>query len=75
MAIKPLGVDVRKQNGKTNRNLIAVIILSSFSALILCVGAAWFLWLKQRDHSHLPATNLHKMLPLFAKSSGTFLWG
>ncbi|THU49111.1 hypothetical protein C4D60_Mb06t06100 [Musa balbisiana] len=71
MAIKPLGVDVRKQNGKTNRNLIAVIILSSFSALILCVGAAWFLWLKQRDHSHLPATNLHKMLPLFAKSSGT----
>ncbi|URE12007.1 STYKc, partial [Musa troglodytarum] len=71
MAIKPLGVDVRKQKGKTNWNLIAVIILSSFSVLILCVGAAWFLWLKQRDHSHLPATNLHKMLPLFAKSSGT----
>ncbi|KAJ8470955.1 hypothetical protein OPV22_025298 [Ensete ventricosum] len=69
--IKPLGVDVRKQKEKTSGNLIAVIVLSSFVALTLCVGAAWFLLLKKRCHSHMAATHLHKVLPLFAKTPGT----
>ncbi|URE20256.1 STYKc [Musa troglodytarum] len=69
--IKPLGVDVRKQKEKTGGNLIAVIVLSSFVALTLCLGAAWFLLLKTRCHSHMAATHLHKVLPLFAKTSGT----
>ncbi|XP_065047498.1 receptor-like serine/threonine-protein kinase ALE2 isoform X4 [Musa acuminata AAA Group] len=69
--IKPLGVDVRKQKEKTSGNLIAVIVLSSFVALTLCVGAAWFLLLKKRCHSHMAAAHLHKVLPLFARTSGT----
>ncbi|KAK8551292.1 hypothetical protein V6N12_039940 [Hibiscus sabdariffa] len=45
-AIKPLGVDVpkRKREGLT-RSMIAVIILSSFSAFVVCLGIIWLvLW-------------------------------
>ncbi|MBA0623107.1 hypothetical protein Godav_008593 [Gossypium davidsonii] len=45
-AIKPFGVDVpkRKREGPT-RSMIAVIILSSFSAFVVCLGIIWlFLW-------------------------------
>ncbi|PPR87499.1 hypothetical protein GOBAR_AA33194 [Gossypium barbadense] len=45
-AIKPLGVDVpkRKREGPT-RSMIAVIILSSFSAFVVCLGIIWLiLW-------------------------------
>ncbi|GMI91764.1 hypothetical protein like AT5G56890 [Hibiscus trionum] len=56
-AIKPLGVDVpkRKREGLT-RSMIAVIILSSFSAFIVCLGIIWLiLWkygacIKEREH-------------------------
>ncbi|WOL14039.1 receptor-like serine/threonine-protein kinase ALE2 isoform X2 [Canna indica] len=69
-AIKPLGVDVGKPKKKASGSLIAVIVLSSLVALTLCVGAVWFLWSKQRDRSHLAATKLQNILPLFANSSG-----
>ncbi|XP_042421666.1 receptor-like serine/threonine-protein kinase ALE2 isoform X2 [Zingiber officinale] len=68
--MKPLGVDVRKQKQKTSRNWTPVIVLSSFTALILCVGAIWLL-LKHQGHSHLPEIDLHKTLSLFGKSPGT----
>ncbi|KAG1335395.1 receptor-like serine/threonine-protein kinase ALE2 [Cocos nucifera] len=68
--IKPLGVDVRKQNKKLSGRIVAVILLSSFIALILCVGAAWLLR-KRRDHTCLPAAGVpHNLLPSFAKQSG-----
>nr|XP_019704860.1 receptor-like serine/threonine-protein kinase ALE2 isoform X2 [Elaeis guineensis] len=71
--IKPLGVDVRKQNKKLSGRIVAVVVLSSFIALILCVGAAWLL-LKRRDHTCLPAAGVpHALLPSFAKQSGTGL--
>lgn len=58
--IKPIGVDVRKQKEKLSGSIVAVIVLSSFIAMILCVGAAWLLLSKRRDHTRLPS---------FAKSS------
>lgn len=67
---KPLGVDVRKQNKKLSGRIVAVIVLSSFIALILCVGAAWLL-LKRRDHICLPTAGVpHTLLPSFVKQSG-----
>ncbi|XP_008782532.2 receptor-like serine/threonine-protein kinase ALE2 isoform X2 [Phoenix dactylifera] len=70
--IKPLGVDVRKQNKKLSGRIVAVIVLSSFIALILCVGAAWLLLVKRRDHTCLPAARVpHTLLPYFGKQSGT----
>ncbi|CAB4272395.1 unnamed protein product [Prunus armeniaca] len=46
-AIKPLGVDVprRKRDG-LGKSMIAVIVVSSFTAFLLCVGVVWLLLLK-----------------------------
>ncbi|XWS18864.1 hypothetical protein CRYUN_Cryun32bG0081600 [Craigia yunnanensis] len=58
-AIKPLGVDVpkKKRNGLT-RSMIAVIILSSFSAFVVCLGIIWLILLKYgacvKEPEHIP---------------------
>ncbi|XP_020097313.1 receptor-like serine/threonine-protein kinase ALE2 isoform X2 [Ananas comosus] len=70
-AMKPLGVDVRKPKRKANGSLIAIVILSSFLALLLCSGAALLMVLKWGDHFDLPERFQHSLLPQFAKSSGT----
>ncbi|XP_044496878.1 receptor-like serine/threonine-protein kinase ALE2 isoform X2 [Mangifera indica] len=46
-AIKPLGVDIpRRKKGGLSRSMIVVIVLSSFTAFVLCCGIAWLLLLK-----------------------------
>ncbi|XP_020702201.1 receptor-like serine/threonine-protein kinase ALE2 isoform X1 [Dendrobium catenatum] len=69
--IRPLGVDVRKQNGKRKPrgSLITVIVLSSVISLVLIVGAAWFLFLRHREHSDLPAPSSQSLQTPFAKLS------
>ncbi|XVE88704.1 hypothetical protein DITRI_Ditri19aG0090200 [Diplodiscus trichospermus] len=58
-AIKPLGVDVpkKKRDGLT-RSMIAVIILSSFSAFVVCLGIIWLILLKYgaciKEPEHIP---------------------
>lgn len=69
-AMKPLGVDVRKPKRKANGSLIAIVVLSSFLALLLCTGAALLMVLKWGDHFDLPERFQHSLLPQFAKSSG-----
>ncbi|KAL4278593.1 hypothetical protein GQ457_03G041030 [Hibiscus cannabinus] len=60
-AIKPLGVDVpkRKREGIT-RSMIAVIILSCFSAFVVCLGIIWLILWKYgaciKKLEHLPQT-------------------
>ncbi|XP_068647467.1 receptor-like serine/threonine-protein kinase ALE2 [Aristolochia californica] len=55
-AIKPLGVDVRKQKkGKLAGSLIAIIVLSSAIIFVLFLGAAWLLFLKRGRSSSQPS--------------------
>ncbi|KAK8988731.1 hypothetical protein V6N11_030109 [Hibiscus sabdariffa] len=60
-AIKPLGVDVpkRKREGIT-RSMIAVIILSCFSAFVVCLGIIWLILWKYgaciKKLEHIPQT-------------------
>ncbi|KAK8581149.1 hypothetical protein V6N12_071389 [Hibiscus sabdariffa] len=60
-AIKPLGVDVpkRKREGIT-RSMIAVIILSCFSAFVVCLGIIWLILWKYgaciKNLEHVPQT-------------------
>ncbi|KAF4399271.1 hypothetical protein G4B88_022354 [Cannabis sativa] len=51
--LKPLGVDVsrRKHNG-LSKSMIAVIIVSSFTAFVVCLAVVWFLLLKFGSHTH-----------------------
>ncbi|EOY27134.1 Kinase superfamily protein isoform 4 [Theobroma cacao] len=58
-AIKPLGVDVpRKKTDGIRQSLIAVIILSCFSAFVVCLGIIWLILLKYgacvKEREHLP---------------------
>lgn len=47
MPEKPLGVDVASaRKGGTDRSLVAVIIISSVTAFIVCMGVIWFLLVK-----------------------------
>lgn len=70
-AIKPLGVDIRKQRKKKlSGSLIAIIVLSSSIVLVLCIGVIWFLLLKSRRHDkHQPLPTLKNSQPT-GKSSG-----
>ncbi|XP_062008647.1 receptor-like serine/threonine-protein kinase ALE2 isoform X1 [Rosa rugosa] len=53
--IKPIPVNVpRKRNDGIKGSMLAVIVLSSFTAFLLCVGFVWLLLLKCRSHSHKP---------------------
>lgn len=49
MEMKPLGVEVRRRKkGRIGRGIIAVIVLSSFTAFVICLGVVWLLLLKCR---------------------------
>ncbi|XVF26973.1 hypothetical protein REPUB_Repub14bG0066500 [Reevesia pubescens] len=57
--MKPLGVDVpRKKRDGLTRSMIAVIILSSFSAFVVCLGIIWLILLKYgacvKEPEHIP---------------------
>ncbi|XP_062087688.1 receptor-like serine/threonine-protein kinase ALE2 isoform X2 [Humulus lupulus] len=51
--LKPLGVDVsrRKHNG-LSKSMIAIIVISSFTAFVVCLGVVWLLLLKFGYHIH-----------------------
>ncbi|XP_021293955.1 receptor-like serine/threonine-protein kinase ALE2 isoform X1 [Herrania umbratica] len=58
-AVKPLGVDVpRKKTNGIRQSMIAVIILSCFSAFVVCLGIIWLILLKYgacvNEREHLP---------------------
>ncbi|KAG2595098.1 receptor-like serine/threonine-protein kinase ALE2 isoform X2 [Panicum virgatum] len=70
-AMKPLGVDVRRPKRKVNGSLIAIAVLSTIIALIICCLAAWLLILKFRGPSDTAQGFAHSVLPKFSRSSGT----
>lgn len=70
-AVKPLGVDVRSPKRKVNGSLIAIVVLSTVIALIICCLAAWSLILRFRGPSHTAWGFPHTVLPKFSRSSGT----
>ena len=66
-AIKPLGVDVGRTPKKVNGSLIAISVLSTIVALIICTAAAWLLILKFRDSDDMSP---HSAIPKISRSSG-----
>ncbi|OIW19381.1 hypothetical protein TanjilG_03515 [Lupinus angustifolius] len=70
--IKPLGVDIQKRQhkGGLSRGIIAIIAVSVFLAVILCVAAAWVMF-KFRDHESQPASTPQVSQPSVAKAPGT----
>ncbi|KAK8452598.1 hypothetical protein SEVIR_5G135900v4 [Setaria viridis] len=70
-AMKPLGVDVRRPKRKVNGSLIAIAVLSTVIALIICCLAAWLLILRFRGPSDTAQGFPHNVLPKFSRSSGT----
>lgn len=70
--IKPLGVDLpKKQNKKgLSGGIIAVIVLSSSLAIILCSAAAWIFLFKCRDNVSQPGLTPKVLQPYLAKPSG-----
>ncbi|XP_042480822.1 receptor-like serine/threonine-protein kinase ALE2 isoform X3 [Macadamia integrifolia] len=70
-AIKPLGVDVRRRRkGGLGGSMIAIIVLSSSIFMVLCIGAAWLLLLKSRDHTSQLTSIPPTLVPSLAKPSG-----
>lgn len=69
--IKPLGVDIPrpKKNGM-GRNMIIVIVLSSVTAFVVCVGVTWLLSLKLRGRTDQPVQPPHNLAPSQGKASG-----
>ncbi|TKW13970.1 hypothetical protein SEVIR_5G135900v4 [Setaria viridis] len=68
-AMKPLGVDVRRPKRKVNGSLIAIAVLSTVIALIICCLAAWLLILRFRGPSDTAQGFPHNVLPKFSRSS------
>lgn len=71
---KPLGVDVRRmrKDGLGGR-MIAVIVFSSFSALVICMAIAWLFLLKRGNCVHQPQQVPHASMTSPAKPSGTVI--
>ena len=69
-AMKPLGVDIRRPKRKVNGSLIAIAVLSTIIALIICCLAAWLLILRFRGPSDTAQGFAHSVLPKFSRSSG-----
>ncbi|PIA64320.1 hypothetical protein AQUCO_00100063v1 [Aquilegia coerulea] len=69
--IHPLGVDVKRKQGRgLGGSIIAIIVLSSFAALALCIGAAWLFLLKRGNHTHPVEKTPRTSTPSLAKQSG-----
>nr|DAD48993.1 TPA_asm: hypothetical protein HUJ06_018930 [Nelumbo nucifera] len=69
--IHPLGVDVRRrQKGGLGGSMIAIIVLSSAIAIVLCIGVAWLLLLKFGKHVAQPASTIEALVPSLTKPSG-----
>ncbi|CAM0880206.1 unnamed protein product [Alopecurus aequalis] len=70
-AMKPLGVDVGRPKRKVNGSLVAIAVLSTVVALIICTAAAWLLILKFRNSDDMAQRYPHSAIPKFSRSSGT----
>lgn len=70
-AMKPLGVDVGRPKRKVNGSLIAIAVLSTVIALIICTAAAWLLILRFRDSDDIAQRYPHSAIPKISRSSGT----
>ncbi|PON48146.1 Mitogen-activated protein kinase kinase kinase [Parasponia andersonii] len=70
--MKPLGVDVsrRKHNG-LSKSMIAVIVLSSFAAFVICLGVIWLLLLKFQSRFHQPEHIPPAFVSSLEKPTGT----
>ncbi|XP_016491079.1 receptor-like serine/threonine-protein kinase ALE2 [Nicotiana tabacum] len=69
--IKPLGVDVsRMRKNGIARNMIIVIVLSSFTAFVVCMGFIWLLLLKCGCCAKSPEQPLHILISSQGKTSG-----
>lgn len=69
--MKPLGVDVpQKQKHGLGGSMITVIVLSSVTGFVICIGVAWVLVLKCRGHVHQAEDIPHSLISSFAKPSG-----
>ncbi|XAR49941.1 Non-specific serine/threonine protein kinase [Bertholletia excelsa] len=69
--IQPLGVDVpRKRRDQPHGSMIAVIILSSAAALVVCMAVIWLLLLKC-SCIHQPKETPHVLMSSLGKLSGT----
>lgn len=69
-AMKPLGVDVGRPKKRVNGSLIAIAVLSTVIALIICTLAAWLLIIRFRGSDGLAQRFPHSALPKFSRSSG-----
>uniref|UniRef100_A0A1D1YGG7 Receptor-like serine/threonine-protein kinase ALE2 n=1 Tax=Anthurium amnicola TaxID=1678845 RepID=A0A1D1YGG7_9ARAE len=70
--IHPLGVDVRKKRKEKNSaTIVAVVVVSSAMAFVLCAGAAWFLLLKLKHggHTHCSMPAPQVLMPPYVKAS------
>ncbi|XP_052181451.1 receptor-like serine/threonine-protein kinase ALE2 isoform X2 [Diospyros lotus] len=68
--IKPLGVDVpRKKKESSNGSMIAVIVLSSVTAFVVCTAVIWLLLFKS-GCMHQPAQAPHILISSNRKPSG-----
>lgn len=56
--MKPLGVDVGgRKNGGFGGGTVAVIVLSSFTVFVICIGVVWILLFKCGSQAHEPRDN------------------
>lgn len=73
--IKPLGVDVpRVRKNGIGKNMITVIVLSSVTAFVVCIGVIWILWLKYGCCTYRPVQTPHVLISSQGKTSGTEPW-
>ncbi|CAN4086944.1 unnamed protein product [Withania somnifera] len=71
MTIKPLGVDVPRMRKKgITRNMIIVIVISSVTAFVMCVGFIWLMFLKCGCSTQSPAQPPHILISSQGKPSG-----
>ncbi|KAL0925232.1 hypothetical protein M5K25_003550 [Dendrobium thyrsiflorum] len=69
-AIHPLAVDLRSKKKNMGASVIAIIAMTSLIALVLIIGAAWLLLLRNRDLTGLLPQNFQSSQLPIAKSSG-----
>lgn len=71
MTVKPLGVDVSRMRKKgIARNMIIVIVLSSITAFVMCMGFIWVLLFKRRCYAQSPEQPSHILASSQGKTSG-----
>lgn len=71
MAMKPLGVDVsRRQHKGLGKSMIAVIVVSSFTAFVVCLVVVWLLLVKFRSRNHRSEVIPQALISSPAKTTG-----